>query len=484
MGTKTVAIIGAGIGGLAAGCTAQRYGLKAHIFEAHHLPGGLCTSWNRNGYTFDGSVHHLAGCRPDGPVYRMWEELGAMPRECVFPDRLTQVESPEGDVLSVYVDIERLEEHMMEAFPEDRAMIRKYTRAVRAFRSYDLLETSVRSRLGLLRYLPAAPLFIRWAAPSIADVGARFRHRFLRRAFPVIQYDWPDLPAMIHLNMLAQCSRRNYGFPIGGSLPLAQSIERRFRELGGEITYRARVAKILTRGDRAVGVRLADGAEVRADGLISNAFAPHTLFELLDEKHVDNGTRTRFAVRDDEVIMGLQVSLGVARDLADEPQALVLFQQEPVELADRVLDRVSVELYGFDPTLAPAGKGMIKVVLNTSYAFWEQLAEDRGRHKEAKDELAERVIRILEPRYPGIGGQIEAIDVATPLTTERFTGNGRNFGPKSGDLSVLSMMLGKPRTLPTLKNLQIVGQSAGGGGLNGCAAMGRNAARALRRTLG
>jgi len=153
-------------------------------------------------------------------------------------------------------------------------------------------------------------------------------------------------------------------------------------------------------------------------------------------------------------------------------------------LADRVLDRVSVELYGFDPTLAPAGKGMIKVVLNTSYAFWEQLAEDRGRHKEAKDELAERVIRILEPRYPGIGGQIEAIDVATPLTTERFTGNGRNFGPKSGDLSVLSMMLGKPRTLPTLKNLQIVGQSAGGGGLNGCAAMGRNAARALRRTLG
>lgn len=483
MEEKTIAIIGAGIGGLAAGCYAQLSGLKAHIFEAHNLPGGLCTSWKRNGYTFDGSVHHLAGCHPDGPVYRMWEELGAMPRECVFPDRLTQVESPEGHVFSVYTDIARLEDHMLDVFPEDREEILKYTRAARAFLKHDLLESSVRTRAGLLRYLFASPLFLRWGSPTMADVGARFRNPFLRKAFPTVQYDWPELPTMIHLNMLAQCSRHNYGFPIGGSLLFSQAIERRFRDLGGEITYQARVTKILTQGDRAVGVRLADGSEVAADGVISNAFAPATLFELLDEHALDRRTRARFAVREDEMMMALQVSLGVARELIDEPQALVLFQEEPVQLADQVLDRVPVELYGFDPTLAPVGKSMLKIALNTSYAYWKQLAEDRSQYQEAKDRLAERVIGILEPRFPGIGGQIEAIDVATPLTTERYTGNGRNFRSESGDPPILSMMLAKPKTLPKLKNLQLVGQSSGGGGLNGCAAMGRNAVRALCKTL-
>lgn len=483
MGEKTVVIIGAGIGGLAAGCYAQLSGLEAHIFEAHNLPGGLCTSWKRAGYTFDGCVHHLAGCHPDGPVYRMWEELGAMPRECVFPDRLTQVESPEGHVFSVYTDIARLEEHMLDAFPEDREEILKYTRAVRAFRNYDLLEMSARSRIGLLRYLSAFPLILRWGSPTMADVGARFRNPFLRKAFPTIQYDWSDIPAMIHLNMLAQCSRHNYGFPIGGSLPFSQAIERRFRDLGGEITYQARVKKILTQGDRAVGVRLADGSQVAADGVISNAFAPITLFELLGDDALDNRTRAQFAVRGDEMTMGLQVSLGVARELSDEPQALVVMQEKPVQLAGQVLERVPVELYGLDSTLAPVGKSMIKVSLNTSYDYWEQLAEDRGRYLEAKERLAGDVIDVLEPRFPGIRSQVETVDVATPLTTERYTGNGRNYACESGKVDMLSMMLSKPLSLPRVKNLQIVGQSAGGGGLNGCAAMGRNAVRALCKRL-
>jgi phytoene dehydrogenase-like protein len=484
MGQKTAAIIGAGIGGLAAGCYAQLGGLKAHIFEAHNLPGGLCTSWKRNGYTFDGSIHHLAGCRPGNPLYRMWEELGAMPRDCVFPDRLTQVESPDGRTFSVYIDIGRLEDHMLDAFPEDRAKILKYTCAARAFMKHDLLETAVRTRAGLLRYLTAAPLFLRWGKPTMADVGARFRDPFLRRAFPTIQYDWPELPAMIHLNMLAQCSRHNYGFPIGGSLRFSRAIERRFRTLGGEISYGARVAKILTQGDRAIGVRLADGTEVAADAVISNAFAPATLFHLLDEEALDDRTRSQFAVREDHMTMGLHVSLGVARELFDEPQALVLLREEPVQLADQTLDRVPVELYGFDPSLAPEGNSVIKVVLNTSYAYWGQLAGDRMRYQEAKERLAEGVIRILEPRFPGIGGQVETIDVATPLTTERYTGNGRNYTSESGRLSMMSMMLAKPRTLPRLRNLQIVGQSAGGGGISGCAAMGRNAVRALCKELG
>lgn len=57
----TVAIIGAGMGGLAAGVYGRLAGLKTTILEMHDKPGGLCTAWARKGDTFDGCIHP-AGC--------------------------------------------------------------------------------------------------------------------------------------------------------------------------------------------------------------------------------------------------------------------------------------------------------------------------------------------------------------------------------------------------------------------------------------
>ena len=481
MSARSVVIIGAGIGGLAAGCTAQESGLDARILEMHRLPGGLCTSWTRSSYTFDGSIHHLAGCRPGTPLYRMWEELGAMPTDVLFPEDLTQVETPDGRRFTVYTDLDRLEDHMLDLFPEDRRRIRSYVGAARRLARYDLLETSVRHPIGLVRYLPAAPQMVGWGRFTMAQAAERFRDPFLRRAFPTIQYDWPDIPVLIHLNMLAQCARRNYGFPAGGSLPFAQSIERRFRELGGTIEYGRQVERILVEGDRAIGVRLTDGTTVEADAVISNAFAPTTLFRMLEGVEIPKGVQARFAKPSPEALMGIQVSLGVARDLTDEPHALVLLFDDPVQVGDQTLDRIPVELYGFDGTLAPPGKGVIKVLLNTSYTYWERLAENRARYDQAKEQLGRDVIEALESRFPGLAAQVEVTDVATPLTTERFTGNGLSYTSESGDSSLASMLLGRPLTLSTVRNLWLVGQSSGGAGIPGCAAQGRHAVRALCR---
>ena len=63
-------IVGAGVAGLAAGCYAARSGYRTTIFEMHDLPGGLCTSWRRKGYLFDGSVAGLAGTSPEMPIYQ------------------------------------------------------------------------------------------------------------------------------------------------------------------------------------------------------------------------------------------------------------------------------------------------------------------------------------------------------------------------------------------------------------------------------
>ena len=72
MPKRYIIIIGAGLAGLSAGCYAQMNGYETQIFEMHNIPGGLCTSWKRKGYTFDGCIHYLMGSRT-GLLHKLYE---------------------------------------------------------------------------------------------------------------------------------------------------------------------------------------------------------------------------------------------------------------------------------------------------------------------------------------------------------------------------------------------------------------------------
>ena len=73
MEDKSIIIIGAGIAGLSAGCYGQMNGYHTRIFEMSNSPGGLCTSWQRQGYTIDGCLHWLVGSKPGSSFYRIWD---------------------------------------------------------------------------------------------------------------------------------------------------------------------------------------------------------------------------------------------------------------------------------------------------------------------------------------------------------------------------------------------------------------------------
>ncbi|HEY5469505.1 MAG TPA: FAD/NAD(P)-binding protein, partial [Bacteroidales bacterium] len=75
-GDNSIIIIGGGFAGLAAGIYAQLNGYSTQIFEMHNLPGGLCTSWDRKGFTFDCCIHWLVGSSPESGMHDMWEETG------------------------------------------------------------------------------------------------------------------------------------------------------------------------------------------------------------------------------------------------------------------------------------------------------------------------------------------------------------------------------------------------------------------------
>jgi phytoene dehydrogenase-like protein len=480
MTEKSIIIIGAGIGGLSAGCYAQMNGYRSQIIEMHTVPGGVCTGWKRKGYTFDGCMHHLVGCADGMRIHRMWEELGVMPRAVHYPDDLIGIENAEGKRFIVYTDLDRLEAHMRELAPADGAAIGEFIGAARKFTHFSMMDMLLAKPWEMVTVLPYMGLMGKWGKLTLEQLGVRFSDPFLRRAMSMIQYDFANMPVVIALMFLSGCATRNFGWPAGGSLEFARSIEQRYRALGGEIQYRAKVDKILVENDRAVGVRLTDGVEQRADVIVSNADGRTTIFDMLEGRYTTELIRTFYANPPKQQEMALHISLGVARDFSAEPHMLVLWLPEPVEIAGESRDRLDIELFSFAPEMAPEGKTALQVVMTTSYDYWKALSPEDYRAEKAR--AAETVIACLDRRFPGLREQVEVIDVATPLTTERFTGSylGYQTWPVP-DQKMLDALSGKglSKTLPGLSNFYMVGQWAGGIGLPNVAAMGRRAIAAI-----
>jgi phytoene dehydrogenase-like protein len=271
---------------------------------------------------------------------------------------------------------------------------------------------------------------------------------------------------------------RTSGYPIGGSLEFARGIEKRFLDLGGEIRYRARVQKILTESGRAVGVRLADGSEHRADMVISAADGHATIFEMLEGKYLSDEIRGYYD-RLPKFGALIQVSLGIARDLSAEPAFTLNLAEKPMEVAGEKIEVMPVHIYSYDPTLAPPGKSVVVARFFGDYRRWKELKKNPEAYEAEKQKLGDFMIGYMESRYPGISEQVEMVDVATPTTFERYTGNWE--GSMEGWLlTTKSLMMKMKRTLPGLQNFYMIGQwVVPGGGLPTGAMTGREAIQVL-----
>lgn len=494
MATKSLIIIGAGMAGLSAGCYAQMNGYRSQIFELHTIPGGLCTSWRRHGYLFDGGVRYLVGTHPKAKAYPMWQELGALPEGGLYQyDEFICVEDSRGRAFHLYTDIERLKQEMWRLAPADYDAICTLTDALHALATFDLpldpTPDDARENLQMgLAMLPFVGPLLRWKDVTLGQFVTRFRDPLLRRGLmEFLQFARPDFPLLMLLITLAQMSNQMAGYPIGGSLDLAERIARRYRDLDGQIQYEARVTKILVNHDCAVGVQLADGTEHYADLVISAADGRSTIFDLLGGAYVDEQIHDYYGTLPLAPSI-LQIALGVDRVFTEEPPALCFPVPHPLDFGDLHHDQLTVRHYAFDPTLAPPGKTVLNIWCAADYGYWKGLSTMREAYTTAKEQVAQQVIAALDRRYPGLANQVEAVDVATPVTYERYTANWRGsiYGWAMAPRKMTLMMgQGMGKMLPGLQNFYMIGQWVEpGGNVQLAAASGRDVLETICQKAG
>ena len=414
MTSKSMIIIGAGLAGLATGTYAQMNGYKTKIFEMQEKPGGVCVSWKRKGYTFDYAVHNVFGITPNSVNNNMWQELGALRGLKTYSFKeFVQVEDPSGKVFTVHTNLNELKKHMEELAPQDKKLIGEYIKQAHRFSGYDLF-SALSGGIGTkLKMIPLLGALMKYSKITLKDYAEKFSDPFLRKAFATIQYDIPEVPVVLSLIFLATLNNGDGGWPIGGSMAISKNMEKRYRELGGEIAYRSKVVKILVEKGKAVGVQLEDGSQHSAEVIVSAADGRSTIFSMLDGKYVNDLIQSYYNAVPKTQAFGLEVWYGVDLDLSKEPHALVLFQDKPFTVENRERDRLDVEVFGFDPTLAPEGKTVVKVVFDSNYSYWKELSTNPEKYSLEKQKVADLLAEKLEKRFPTFKNKIEAVDVVT-----------------------------------------------------------------------
>ena len=484
---KKIKIIGAGIAGLSAGCYLQMNGYDTEIYELYDVPGGLCSSWNRKGYTIEGCIHWLVSSSPTDNFYYLWSELIDM-KSIKFVDyeEYMRVEGKDGAVIRVFTDINKLEKEFLEKAPEDRELILEFTNIVRkflklkrpiekAYETYNLIDTFK----VIFKFAPYFKDFRKWSRISIQEYADRCKNILLKKTFELMFV--PEMTILFLIMTLAWMHKKSAGYPIGGSLEFARLIEKRYLELGGKINYNSKVEKIIVENNSAKGIMLENGEKYEADIVISAADGYYTIFKMLDGKYIDKKIIDLYD-NYETFPSYVQVSLGIARTFEDVPH-LICFPLEKSLIIDEdsKFDYIGFRIFNFDPTLAPQRRTLItSMFLTSNYKYWCELREkNREKYKAEKERIAREVIEILENKYGNIKSNIEMVDVSTPATVIRYTNNWK--GSFEGWLLTPKMGMKKiKKVLPGLKNFYMVGQWVEpGGGLPSSLLSGRNVAQII-----
>ena len=479
---KKVKIIGAGIAGLSAGCYLQMNGYDTEIYELHNVPGGLCYAWQRKGYTIEGCIHWLVGSSPADNFYNLWNELIDMKNmEFVDHEEYIRVEDKDGKFIRVFTDVNKLEKEMMEKAPEDKELISEFTNAIRKFLKFNMPIEKAPETYNLLdgikmmlKFIPYIGALKKWSSISAQEYAEKFKNPLLKKTIELLFI--PEMTVFFLIMTLVWMHKKSAGYPIGGSLKFARSIEKKYLELGGKIRYKSKVKKIITENNSAKGIILENGETHDADIVISAADGHYTIFEMLDGKYINEKIKDYY--NNYETFPSyVQVSLGVSKTFEDIPHYLFFPIEKPLIIdEDSKYEYIGIRILNIDPTSAPEGKTVITTMFPTrNYKYWEDLRKnDKEKYNSEKERIADDVIEILERKYGNIQSNIELIDVSTPATVIRYTNNWKG----SFEGWILTPKIGlrqMKKTLPGLKNFYMAGQWVEpGGGLPSAILSGRN----------
>jgi prolycopene isomerase len=511
VGSFDAIVIGAGMAGLMAGNALVKKGRRVLMLEKHAMPGGCTTNFERKGFRFEASTHVINGCEPGGMIYQQLAKIDAQNRiEFIKLGSFGRiVDEVRGSEFDLPWELGEHVEMLVEQFPHEEAGIRSY------YEKYGrMAETLLASVEGeapddperLAKLETAVQHYMALNGKKAREVlGEHVSDRQLvgmmlaiPSGFMGTSADVLDASSAVMCDLIFRVNGGEAYYPKGGSGHMSQVLADLFAENGGTLLLNRGVTEIAFSNDRAAGIiaETRSGRSLSAQGRC--IIAASDLTTLVNDLCPEGTFRTDYVSSVNErvpgisaviLFAGLDIDLRqrgitdceISRNWAGEGNPSP-FHEIARECDYSKLPSAMATIYSnIDPTCCPEGKSVVAtMVLAEPELFERSLApgRERGRaYRELKKrltaQLLEKMTRALG--IPDLESHIEVLELATPITIERFTENrgGSYVGWKYSAEQAQSHF---PQESP-VANLFLCGHwVAPGGGVSNVMTGGNNAA--------
>lgn len=446
-----VIVVGSGIGGLVNAALLSLLGQRVCVLEQHYTAGGYTHAYEREGYEWDVGVHYVGDVhKPNSTLRRIfdvvsegrlhWAEMSAVYDRIILGDR----------EYNLVAGTENFIAELVRQFPAEEAAIRRYVALIRQtsyqssrFFAGQAMPRGLGRAYGKSRSLLMDKHFFQTTRHVLEQLTAN------QELIAVLTGQWGDygLPPAESSFLMHALVAKHYlaggAYPVGGASAMARSIIPTIQKAGGEVFTYAEVEQILIENKRAVGVRMADGTEIRAGKVVSNAGFLPTVNRLLPEsvRHLlpsrGKGNQIKLSSAHLCLYAGFR---GTPAELGMETTNLWIYPSADHEgnldayLASPDSSPFPLVYVSFPSAKDPdwerryPGKSTVEIVTVTQpewFGEWQGTTwQQRGEQYEAKKKaLTDRLLAILFERMPQLEQALDFCELSTPLSTQFYQRN-------------------------------------------------------------
>ncbi len=441
-----VAIIGAGMSGIAAGIRLAHFGKRVCIFERHNAPGGLNGFYSIAGRKYDVGLHAVTNYVRPGvkgtPLTKLLRQLRIDRDEfALCEQKQSRIafgprNAPGSISLRFTNDFSAFESEVAQNFP---AQIDGFRALVAAIRGHDevALDAKPVSAREIVRRHIADPLLEDMLFCPVMYYGSAQEH----------DMEWSQFAIMFKALFFEGFAR-----PFDGVRVIIRVLLEKYRAAGGERRMKCGVQKIIARRNRAAALLLDNGEEITATHILSSIGAPETaaLFEC-GIGNAECGMENRQAAAaplasDDSAFAAPPGRLSYVEtitvlnrqpaDIGWGDDTIIFFNDSPrFTYARPENEQVDVRsgVICFPNNFSYPGnrqlpEGLFRCTCLANYDLWKNAAANPGEYRAAKqrwfDDIAASAKRFLPPLAPpdALERATVATDMFTPLTITKFTG--------------------------------------------------------------
>ncbi|MDB5236596.1 MAG: NAD(P)/FAD-dependent oxidoreductase [Hymenobacter sp.] len=297
--SKSVIIVGSGLGGLICGAILSMEGYRVTVLERNKQFGGNLQSFARDKHLFDSGVHYIGGLDKGQNMYQIFKYLGIMDKlklekldENAF-DKI--ILHDDAKVYSYAQGYENFVTTLATDFPEEKAAIEAYCteiqRICNEFPLYNLKEQEA---------LPTSNSLGMDTQAFIASLTANVKlQNVLGGNNPLYAGIKNKTPLYVHALVLNSYIQSAYRIVDGGG-QIAKFLASIIRKHGGQLRNRVDVQRFVAEGKEVKYVECATGEQVEGDIFISNIHPAQT-YEMTSTELIRPAFRNR--------VLGLENSL-------------------------------------------------------------------------------------------------------------------------------------------------------------------------------